>query len=157
MKKLQDIVKERIVILDGALGTVIQKRGLSEADFRGDRFKDAAGQLKGNNDMLNLTRPDVLLDIHRRYLQAGADIIETNTFSSQRISQADYHLEDAAREMALAGARLARQAADEFSTEEWPRFVAGSVGPTNKTLSISADVTCGTIMWNRSTRSWRVG
>ena len=141
MKKLQDIVKERIVILDGALGTVIQKRGLSEADFRGDRFKDAAGQLKGNNDMLNLTRPDVLLDIHRRYLQAGADIIETNTFSSQRISQADYHLEDAAREMALAGARLARQAADEFSTEAWPRFVAGSVGPTNKTLSISADVT----------------
>lgn len=141
MKKLQDIVKERIVILDGALGTVIQKRGLSEADFRGDRFKDAAGQLKGNNDMLNLTRPDVLLDIHRRYLQAGADIIETNTFSSQRISQADYHLEDTAREMALAGARLARQAADEFSTEAWPRFVAGSVGPTNKTLSISADVT----------------
>lgn len=141
MKKLQDIVKERIVILDGALGTVIQKRGLSEADFRGDRFKDAAGQLKGNNDMLNLTRPDVLLDIHRRYLQAGADIIETNTFSSQRISQADYHLEGVAREMALAGARLARQAADEFSTEAWPRFVAGSVGPTNKTLSISADVT----------------
>ena len=141
MKKLQDIVKERIVILDGALGTVIQKRGLSEADFRGDRFKDAAGQLKGNNDMLNLTRPDVLLDIHRRYLQAGADIIETNTFSSQRISQADYHLEGVAREMALAGARLARQAADEFSTEDRPRFVAGSVGPTSKTLAMSADVT----------------
>lgn len=141
MKKLQDIVNEKIVILDGALGTVIQKRGLSEADFRGERFKDAVGQTKGNNDMLNLTRPDVLLDIHRRYLKAGADIIETNTFSSQRISQSDYHLEDSAREMALAGARLARQAADEFSTEEWPRFVAGSVGPTNKTLSISADVT----------------
>lgn len=141
MKKLQDIVKEKIVILDGAMGTVIQGYGLTEADFRGERFKDAVGQTKGNNDMLNLTRPDVLLDIHRRYLKAGADIIETNTFSSQRISQSDYHLEDSARDMALAGARLARQAADEYSTEEWPRFVAGSVGPTNKTLSMSADVT----------------
>lgn len=129
------------MILDGALGTVIQKRGLTEEDFRGERFKDAEGQTKGNNDMLNLTRPDVILDIHRRYLSAGADIIETNTFSSQRVSQADYHLEDSARDMALAGARLARQAADEFSTDAWPRFVAGSVGPTNKTLSMSADVT----------------
>lgn len=141
MKRIQDIVKEKIMILDGALGTVIQKRGLTEDDFRGERFKDVAGQTKGNNDMLNLTRPDVILDIHRRYLSAGADIIETNTFSSQRVSQADYHLEDAAHDMALAGAKLARQAADEFSTEEWPRFVAGSVGPTNKTLSMSADVT----------------
>ena len=141
MKKLQDIVKEKIVILDGAMGTVIQGYGLTEADFRGERFKNAVGQTKGNNDMLNITRPDVLLDIHRRYLKAGADIIETNTFSSQRISQSDYHLENEAREMALAGARLARQAADEFSTAEWPRFVAGSVGPTNKTLSMSADVT----------------
>lgn len=129
------------MILDGALGTVIQKRGLTEEDFRGERFKDAEGQTKGNNDMLNLTRPDVILDIHRRYLSAGADIIETNTFSSQRVSQADYHLEDSASDMALAGARLARQAADEFSTDAWPRFVAGSVGPTNKTLSMSADVT----------------
>ena len=141
MKQIQDIVKEKIMILDGALGTVIQKRGLTEEDFRGERFKDAEGQTKGNNDMLNLTRPDVILDIHRRYLSAGADIIETNTFSSQRVSQADYHLEDSARDMALAGARLARQAADEFSTDAWPRFVAGSVGPTNKTLSMSADVT----------------
>lgn len=141
MKRIQDIVKEKIMILDGALGTVIQKRGLTEDDFRGERFKDVAGQTKGNNDMLNLTRPDVILDIHRHYLSAGADIIETNTFSSQRVSQADYHLEDAAHDMALAGAKLARQAADEFSTEEWPRFVAGSVGPTNKTLSMSADVT----------------
>ena len=129
------------MILDGALGTVIQKHGLTEDDFRGERFKDAEGQTKGNNDMLNLTRPDVILDIHRRYLSAGADIIETNTFSSQRVSQADYHLEDSARDMALAGARLARQAADEMSTPDWPRFVAGSVGPTNKTLSMSADVT----------------
>ena len=141
MKKLQDIVKEKIVILDGALGTVIQKLGLNEADFRGERFKDAPGQMKGNNDMLNLTCPEAILEIHRRYLAAGADIIETNTFSSQRISQSDYHLEDSARDMALAGARLARQAADEFSTEDRPRFVAGSVGPTNKTLSMSADVT----------------
>ena len=141
MKQIQDIVKEKIMILDGALGTVIQKRGLTEEDFRGERFKDAEGQTKGNNDMLNLTRPDVILDIHRRYLSAGADIIETNTFSSQRVSQADYHLEDSASDMALAGARLARQAADEFSTDAWPRFVAGSVGPTNKTLSMSADVT----------------
>lgn len=141
MKRLQDIVKEKVLILDGALGTVIQGLGLTEADFRGERFKDIEGQTKGNNDMLNLTRPDVILGIHRRYLQAGADIIETNTFSSQRISQADYHLEGSARDMALAGARLARQATDTFTTEAWPRFVAGSVGPTNKTLSLSADVT----------------
>lgn len=141
MKRLQDIVKEKVLILDGALGTVIQELGLTEADFRGERFKDIEGQTKGNNDMLNLTRPDVILGIHRRYLQAGADIIETNTFSSQRISQADYHLEGSARDMALAGARLARQATDTFTTEAWPRFVAGSVGPTNKTLSLSADVT----------------
>lgn len=129
------------MILDGAMGTMVQGYGLSEDDFRGERFKDATGQMKGNNDMLSLTRPDVILDIHRRYLKAGADIIETNTFSSQRVSQADYHLEEYSREMALAGARLARQAADEFSTSEWPRFVAGSVGPTNKTCSMSPDVT----------------
>lgn len=129
------------MILDGAMGTMIQGYGLTEDDFRGTAFKDAPGQMKGNNDMLCLTRPDVILDIHRRYLRAGADIIETNTFSSQRISQADYHLEDSARDMALAGARLARKAADEFSTKSWPRFVAGSVGPTNKTCSMSPDVT----------------
>ena len=96
--------------------------------------------MKGNNDMLNITRPDVILDIHRRYLRAGADIISTNTFSSQRISEADYRLEDVSREMAYEGARLARKAADEFSTPEKPRFVAGSVGPTNKTCSMSPDV-----------------
>lgn len=138
---IEDIVRERIMILDGAMGTMVQGYGLTEADFRGERFKDAPGQMKGNNDMLCLTRPDVILDIHRRYLRAGADIIETNTFSSQRVSQADYHLEDSARDMALAGARLARKAADEFSTPDWPRFVAGSVGPTNKTCSMSPDVT----------------
>ena len=119
---------------------MIQGYGLTEEDFRGSRFMDSDVQMNGNNDMLNITRPDVVLDIHRRYLRAGADIISTNTFSSQRISEADYHLEDVSREMAFEGARLARQAADEFSTPEKPRFVAGSVGPTNKTCSMSPDV-----------------
>ena len=122
------------------MGTKIQTYGLTEEDFRGDRFADFIGQMKGNNDVLSLTRPDVILDIHRQYLEAGADIIATNTFSSQRISQADYHLEEEAREIAFAGARLARKAADEYSTEEKPRFVAGSIGPTNKTCSMSPDV-----------------
>ena len=119
---------------------MIQTYNLAETDFRGSRFTDFKGQMKGNNDVLNLTRPDVVTDIHRRYLRAGADIIETNTFSSQRISEADYQLEDCAREMALEGARLARQAADEYTTDEKPRFVAGAIGPTNKTLSMSPDV-----------------
>ena len=123
------------------MGTKIQTYGLTEADFRGDRFAHIKGQLKGNNDILSLTRPDVIEDIHRQYLEAGADIIATNTFSSQRISQADYQLEDAAREMALEGARIARRVADRYSTEEKPRFVAGSMGPTNKTCSMSPDVT----------------
>ena len=141
MKGLYDIIKDRILILDGAMGTKIQTYGLTEADFRGDRFAHIKGQLKGNNDILSLTRPDVIEDIHRQYLEAGADIIATNTFSSQRISQADYQLEDAAREMALEGARIARRVADRYSTEEKPRFVAGSMGPTNKTCSMSPDVT----------------
>ena len=122
------------------MGTMIQTYNLSEEDFRGERFGDFEGQMKGNNDVLNLTRPDVIADIHRRYLEAGADIIETNTFSSQRISEADYQLEDYAKEMALEGARIARKEADKYSTPEKPRFVAGSIGPTNKTLSMSPDV-----------------
>ncbi len=122
------------------MGTKIQTYGLSEEDFRGGRFSDIPGQLKGNNDILSLTRPDVIVDIHRKYLEAGADIIATNTFSSQRISQADYHFEDTAREIALAGAKIARKVADEYATPEKPRFVAGSVGPTNKTCSMSPDV-----------------
>ena len=126
-------------MLDGAMGTMIQTYNLSEDDFRG-KFHLFRGQMRGNNDVLCLTRPDVILDIHRRYLRAGADIIETNTFSAQRISEADYGMASYAREMALAGARLARQAADEFSTPDKPRFVAGSVGPTNKTCSMSPDV-----------------
>ena len=139
-KTLGEIAKDRIMILDGAMGTMIQQYALSEEDFRGYRYRKTPGLMKGNNDMLNITRPDVISDIHRKYLEAGADIITTNTFSSQRVSQADYHLEDAAREMALAGARLARKAADDFSTDAKPRFVAGSVGPTNKTCSMSPDV-----------------
>lgn len=139
-KTIRQLAQEKILILDGAMGTMIQEYQLSEADFRGARFPHHEVQLKGNNDVLNLTRPDVILDIHRRYLRAGADLIETNTFSSQRVSQADYRLQSTVREMALAGARLARQAAVEFSTEEKPRFVLGSIGPTNKTCSMSPDV-----------------
>ncbi|MFC2440669.1 MAG: methionine synthase [Segatella maculosa] len=141
MKGLRELVKERILILDGAMGTMVQSYQLSESDFRGLRFKREDGrQMKGNNDLLCLTRPDVVLDIHRRYLEAGADIIETNTFSAQSISQADYGLQDICYELSYEGARLARQAADEFTTEEKPRFVAGAVGPTNKTCSMSPDV-----------------
>lgn len=139
-KTLREAAKDRILILDGAMGTMIQQYKLEEEDFRGYRYRKIPGMMKGNNDMLNITRPDVITDIHRKYLRAGADIISTNTFSSQRISQADYHLEESAREMALLGVQLARKAADEFSTEEKPRFVAASVGPTNKTCSMSPDV-----------------
>ena len=140
MERLRQETEKRILVLDGAMGTMIQQYGLEEEDFRGERFTDLPGIMKGNNDMLNLTRPDIIADIHCKYLEAGADIISTNTFSSQRISQADYRLEDCCYEMALQGARLAREAADAFATEEKPRFVAGSVGPTNKTCSMSPDV-----------------
>ena len=138
--RINEIVKERILILDGAMGTMIQQYGLTEEDFRGEQFCNVEGQLKGNNDMLNITCPHIIEDIHCKYLQAGADIITTNTFSSQRISEADYHLEQFAHQMALEGARIARRCADAFSTEQKPRFVAGSVGPTNKTCSMSPDV-----------------
>ena len=122
------------------MGTVIQEYGLQEQDFRKGLFEDMPGQMKGNNDALNLTRPDVIQDIFERYLKAGADIISTNTFNAQRISQADYHLQDFAKQMNIASARMAREAADRYSTPERPRFVAGSVGPTNKTCSMSPDV-----------------
>ena len=138
--RLNEIIKNRILVLDGAMGTMIQQYGLTENDFRGNRFHSIEGMMKGNNDVLCITRPDIIEDIHCKYLEAGADIITTNTFSSQRISQADYHMEAFSREMALEGARIARRAADAFSTEERPRFVAGSVGPTNKTCSMSPDV-----------------
>lgn len=140
MNRLNDIVKERILVLDGAMGTMIQQYNLTEEDFRSGRFHYVEGMMKGNNDILNITRPDIIDDIHRKYLAAGADIITTNTFSSQRISEADYRMERHCREMALEGARIARRAADDYSTAEWPRFVAGSVGPTNRTCSISPDV-----------------
>ncbi len=144
--KLNEIVQERILILDGAMGTVIQQYGLTETDFQGQlpvrRRADSHSPVlvKGNNDMLCVTRPDVITDIHERYLKAGADIITTNTFNAQRISQADYQTEEYARLFNIRGAQLARQAADKYSTTEKPRFVAGSVGPTNKTCSMSPDV-----------------
>lgn len=137
---IRDIIRERILVLDGAMGTMIQTYGLTEEDFRGDRFPGSLVQMKGNNDVLCLTRPDVVTDIHNCYLEAGADIIETNTFSAQFISQADYLISSSAREIAYEGARLARRAADKYSTPDKPRFVAGSIGPTNKTCSMSPDV-----------------
>lgn len=142
MATLRQLINERVLILDGAMGTMIQKYNLSEQDFRGERFAGVPGQMKGNNDLLCLTRPDVITDIHRKYLEAGADIIETNTFNAQRISMADYHMEDMCREINLEAARLARRIADEYTagTLDSPRFVAGSVGPTNKTCSMSPDV-----------------
>ena len=141
-KTISQIVSERILILDGAMGTMIQQYNLKEEDFRGERFAHIPGQLKGNNDLLCLTRPDVIQDIHRKYLEAGADIIETNTFSSTTVSMADYHVEEYVREMNLAAVKLARELADEYTAKnpEKPRFVAGSVGPTNKTCSMSPDV-----------------
>ena len=138
--QLHDIVKERILILDGAMGTMIQRLGLTEEDFRGERFTNLPGLQKGNNDLLCLTRPDVIADIHRRYLNVGVDIIETCSFNAQRISMADYGCEHLCREINLAAARIARECADALSTPEKPRFVAGSIGPTNKTCSISPDV-----------------
>ncbi len=141
-KTIQQLIRERILVLDGAMGTMIQQYNLSEADFRGERFKDIPGQLKGNNDLLCLTRPEVIEDIHRKYLKAGADIIETNSFNATSVSMADYHVQAYCREINLAAARLARRIADEFTAlnPEKPRFVAGSVGPTNKTCSMSPDV-----------------
>ena len=137
---IRDSIKEGILILDGAMGTMIQGYKLTEMDFRGNLELLQMLNYQGNNDMLNLTRPDIIEDIHRRYLKAGADIISTNTFSAQRISQADYHMEDFSYDIALQGAKLARKCADEYSTTNKPRFVAGSIGPTNKTCSMSPDV-----------------
>ncbi len=139
---IYEAIEKRILVLDGAMGTMIQRHTLDEADFRGKRFKDHPSPLKGNNDLLSITRPDIILEIHRQYLQAGADIIETNTFSGTTIAQADYHLEDAVYDINYQSARIARQAADEFTkqTPDKPRFVAGAMGPTNKTASISPDV-----------------
>jgi 5-methyltetrahydrofolate--homocysteine methyltransferase len=137
---LPALLARRIMILDGAMGTMIQRFKLTEADFRGQRFRDHGKDLKNNGELLNLTRPDVIRDIHEGYLAAGADIVETNTFGATSIAQDDYELGPLAREMNLEAARIARAAADKFSTPDKPRFVAGALGPTPKTASISPDV-----------------
>ncbi len=143
-QNLHEILKERILILDGAMGTMIQGYPLEEEDFRGERWKDINFDMKGNNDILSITRPDVIQEIYEQYLEAGADIIETNTFSSTSIAMADYHCEDpeTIRDLNLAAAKVAREAADGYTkkTPDKPRFVAGVLGPTNKTASISPDV-----------------
>ncbi len=140
--KIEDILKERILVIDGAMGTMIQRYKLEEADFRGERFKDHDFPLKGNNDILSITRPDIIKAIHRQYLEAGADIIETNTFSGTTIAQADYHLEDAVYDLNYYSAKIAKEVAEEFTKKDpsKPRFVAGAMGPTNKTASLSPDV-----------------
>ena len=135
---LRDLLAQRILVLDGAWGTMLQRQGLSDADYRGERFRDHPREVAGDPDLLNLTRPDVVLDVHRAYLDAGADITTTNTFTATRIGQADYGLEEAVYELNLEGARLARQACDERG--DGPRFVAGSLGPLNQTLSLSPKV-----------------
>lgn len=142
MSRLEEILKERILILDGAMGTMIQRHQLEEEDFRDESLKYHQKSLKGNNDLLVFTRPDIIKDIHRLYFEAGADIIETNTFSGTSIAQADYDLEDYVYKINFEGAKIAREVADEFTAKEpnKPRFVAGSVGPTNRTASISPDV-----------------
>jgi len=139
---LKALSKERILILDGSWGVMIQKRGLDEADYRGERFADHEGQLKGNNDLLCITRPDIIADLHEQYFAAGADISETNTFSATSIAQADYELESAVRDINLCGARIAREVADRWNAKDpiRPRFVAGSIGPLNRMLSMSSDV-----------------
>jgi 5-methyltetrahydrofolate--homocysteine methyltransferase len=137
---LPEILKTRIAILDGAMGTMIQRFKLTEADYRGERFKDFPKDVKGNNELLSLTRPDVIRDIHEGYLAAGADMIETNTFGATTVAQADYDMQHLAREMNLQSAKIARAACDKFSTPDKPRFVVGALGPTPKTASISPDV-----------------
>jgi len=142
IRALKREAKERILILDGAMGTMIQRYKLDEAGYRGERFKDHPRDLKGNNDLLVLSQPDIIREIHGKYLEAGADMLETNTFNAQAISQADYGLEDICEEMNVAAAKLAREAADEWTakTPDRPRFVAGAIGPTNRTASLSPDV-----------------
>lgn len=142
MEEIQDILKKRILILDGAMGTMIQRHPLEEEDFRKGWFEDHPHSLKGNNDLLSLTRPDIISEIHRLYLEAGADIIETNTFSGTWIAQADYKLEKYVYDINFHSAKIARDVADKFTAKQpnKPRFVAGAIGPTNRTASISPDV-----------------
>ena len=138
--QLPQIMRERIVVLDGAMGTMIQRYKLTEADYRGARFADHPKDLKGNNELLQLTKPEVIREIHEQYLAAGADLIETNTFGATTVAQDDYELPELAIEMNLVAARMAREACDKYSTPDKPRFAAGAIGPTPKTASISPDV-----------------
>jgi 5-methyltetrahydrofolate--homocysteine methyltransferase len=141
-EKLYKALSERILILDGAMGTMIQRYNFTEEDYRGERFKDWESPLKGNNDLLSLTQPEAIEEIHRKYLLAGADIIETNTFSGTTIAMADYHMEDLVYELNYESAKIAKKVCDEFTAQnpDKPRFVAGSIGPTNRTASLSPDV-----------------
>ena len=140
MHQIQKLARERILILDGAMGSMLQDYRLDEAGYRGARFADWPHPLKGNNDLLNLSQPQIVEEIHAKYFAAGADMVETNTFNAQTVSMADYGMESLVRELNLAGAQLARKAADAYSTPDKPRFVAGAIGPTNRTLSLSPDV-----------------
>ena len=142
MQDIKEILKERILIIDGAMGTMIQQHKLEEADYRGERFANWHKDVKGNNDLLSITQPAIITAIHKLYLDAGADIIETNTFSSTTIAQADYDMQSLAYELNVASAKCARMAADEYTkmNPQKPRFVAGAIGPLNKTLSLSPDV-----------------
>ncbi|CAM4397004.1 homocysteine S-methyltransferase family protein [Zobellia roscoffensis] len=142
MKNIQEILKERILVLDGAMGTMLQRYKFTEEDFRGERFKDWKSPVQGNNDLLSLTQPEAIAEVHRKYFAAGADIVETNTFSSTTIAMADYDMEELVYDLNFESARIAKMVADEFTAKEpnKPRFVVGSLGPTNKTASMSPDV-----------------
>lgn len=142
MSDIKKALQHRILVLDGAMGTMLQRYNFSEEDFRGERFKDYPSSLKGNNDLLSLTQPQAIAEIHRKYFEAGADIVETNTFSSTTIAMADYNLESIVYELNFESAKIAKEIADAFTkaNPEQPRFVAGSIGPTNKTASLSPDV-----------------
>ncbi len=142
MSNIHEAIKKRILVLDGAMGTMLQRYNFSEEDFRGEKFKDFPHSLKGNNDLLSITQPQAIADVHAAYYEAGADIVETNTFSGTTIGMADYHLEEYVYELNYESAKIARKVADEFTTKnpDKPRFVAGSIGPTNRTASMSPDV-----------------
>lgn len=142
MSDIQQEIQKRILVLDGAMGTMLQRYDFSEEDFRGERFKDYPSSLKGNNDLLSLTQPEAIAAVHKKYLEAGADIIETNTFSGTTIAMADYNMEDLVYELNFESAKIAKQVAEEFTraNPNKPRFVAGSIGPTNRTASLSPDV-----------------
>ncbi|MEZ4803223.1 MAG: homocysteine S-methyltransferase family protein [Gelidibacter sp.] len=142
MPSITEEIKKRILVLDGAMGTMLQRYKFTEEDYRGERFKDYPHSLKGNNDLLSITQPHAIAEVHRKYFEAGADIVETNTFSGTTIGMADYHMEDLVYELNFESARIAKEVADEFTKDnpEQPRFVAGSIGPTNKTASLSPDV-----------------